>query len=100
LAQLGTAAKRAGGKYRREKNRELLRSGEMDQIKVPYSAGGSQALGIASAQQRLLAAMLREPHYIDLVQGQLTAELQPEGKAGDHSSTGTFPCFFSRIDWR
>ena len=26
--------------------------------------------------------------------------LQPEGKAGDHSSTGTFPCFFSRIDWR
>ena len=30
LAQLGTAAKRAGGKYRREKNRELLRSGEMD----------------------------------------------------------------------
>ena len=30
----------------------------MDQIKVPYSAGGSQALGIASAQQRLLAAIL------------------------------------------
>ena len=41
---------------------------------VPYSAGGSQALGIASAQQRRLAAMLRDPHYIDLVQGQLTAE--------------------------
>lgn len=41
----------------------------MNQINVPYSAGGSQALGIASAQQRLLAAMLREPHYIDLVQG-------------------------------
>ena len=55
LAQLGTAAKRAGGKYRREKNHERLHFGEMDQIKVPYSAGGSQALGIASAQQRLLA---------------------------------------------
>ena len=31
----------------------------MDQIKVSYTAGGSQALGIVSAQQRLLAAILR-----------------------------------------
>ncbi len=44
----------------------MLRSGEMDQIKVPYSAGGTQALGIASAQQRLLAAILREPRYLEL----------------------------------
>ena len=80
--ELGTAAKRAGGKYRREKNRELLRSGEMDQIKVPYSAGGSQALGIASAQQRLLAAILREPRYLELAKQQLTAEqfIQPQQK--------------------
>ena len=82
LAQLGTAAKRAGGKYRREKNRERLHSGEMDQIKVPYSAGGSQALGIASAQQRLLAAILREPRYLELAKQQLTAEqfIQPQQK--------------------
>ena len=32
----------------------------MHQISVPYSAGGSQALGVASAEQRLLAAMLRD----------------------------------------
>ena len=31
----------------------------MDQIKVPYGAGRG-ALGMASAEQRLLAAMLRE----------------------------------------
>ena len=82
LAQLGTAAKRAGGKYRREKNHERLHSGEMDQIKVPYSAGGSQALGIASAQQRLLAAILREPRYLELAKQQLTAEqfIQPQQK--------------------
>ena len=82
LAQLGTAAKRAGGKYRREKNHERLHSGEMDQIKVPYSAGGSQALGIASAQQRLLAAILREPRYLELAKKQLTAEqfIQPQQK--------------------
>lgn len=74
MTQLSSAVKKAAGKRRREKNRDLLRSGEMNQINVPYSAGGSQALGIASAQQRLLAAMLREPQYIDMVQGQLEAE--------------------------
>ena len=74
LAQLGTAAKKAGYKRRRSENLEVLRSGEMNQINVPYSAGGSQALGIASAQQRLLAARLREPSYIDWVRGKVTAE--------------------------
>ena len=74
MAQLNTAAKKAGYKRRRSENLEVLHSGEMNQINVPYSAGGSQALGIASAQQRLLAAMLREPAYIDMVQGQVRAE--------------------------
>ena len=74
MTQLETAVKKAGSKRRRERNWELLRSGEMNQINVPYSAGGSQALGIASAQQRLLAAILREPQYLDLTRGQLTAD--------------------------
>ena len=54
----------------------------MDQIKLPYSVGGGKALGIASAQQRLLAAILREPHYLDLVKDQLPAErfIQPQQK--------------------
>ena len=46
----------------------------MHQISVPYSAGGSQALGVASAEQRLLAAMLREPSYIPQVRAQLSPE--------------------------
>lgn len=60
----------------------MLQSGEMNQIKVSYTAGGSQALGIVSAQQRLLAAILREPQYLDLVKDQLTAEqfIQPQQK--------------------
>ena len=67
---------------RREHDRQVLRSGEMDQIKVSYTAGGSQALGIVSAQQRLLAAILREPQYLDLVKDQLTADrfIQPQQK--------------------
>ena len=82
MTQLETAVKKAGSKRRREHDRQVLRSGEMDQIKVSYTAGGSQALGIVSAQQRLLAAILREPRYLDLVQGQLTAEqfIQPQQK--------------------
>ena len=85
MTQLETAVKRAGSKHRWEKKQQALKSGEMNQINVPYSAGGSQALGIASAQQRLLAAILREPHYIDLVQGQLTADVRKNYKS--HATT-------------
>ena len=69
MTQLETAVKRVGSKRRYEKKKAVLQSGEMNQIKVSYTAGGSQALGIVSAQQRLLAAILREPRYLDLVQG-------------------------------
>ena len=82
MTQLESAVKKANSKRRWEKKNEILHSGEMDRIKPSYNAGGAQALGIASAQQRLLAAMLREPHYIDLVRGQVTAEqfIQPQQK--------------------
>ena len=82
MTQLETAVKRVGSKRRYEKKKAALQSGEMNQIKVSYTAGGSQALGIVSAQQRLLAAILREPQYLDLVKDQLTADrfIQPQQK--------------------
>ena len=82
MTQLETAVKKVGSKRRYEKKKAVLQSGEMNQIKVSYTAGGSQALGIVSAQQRLLAAILREPRYLDLVQGRLTADrfIQPQQK--------------------
>ena len=82
MTQLETAVKRVGSKRRYEKKKAVLQSGEMNQIKVSYTAGGSQALGIVSAQQRLLAAILREPQYLDLVKDQLTAKqfIQPQQK--------------------
>ena len=73
LTQLDTATRRADNKQRNQRARELLHSGEMDQIRLPYGAGG-QALGTASAQQRLLAAILREPKYLDLARGELKPE--------------------------
>ena len=82
MTQLETAVKRVGSKRRYEKKKAVLQSGEMNQIKVSYTAGGSRALGIVSAQQRLLAAILREPQYLDLIKDQLTAEqfIQPQQK--------------------
>ena len=81
MAQLADAVKKAGSWRRREQNRARLKEGEMDRIKVPYGAGRG-ALGMASAEQRLLAAMLREPGYIDKVSAQLRPEqfLQPQQK--------------------
>ena len=82
MTQLETAVKRVGSKRRYEKKKAVLQSGEMNQIKVSYTAGGSRALGIVSAQQRLLVAILREPQYLELVKDQLTAEqfIQPQQK--------------------
>lgn len=74
MTQLETAVKRAGYKHRQERSRARLKEGEMNQINVPYSMGGAEALGVASAQQRLLAAILREPGYLDMVRSQLPAE--------------------------
>ena len=54
MAQLADAVKKAGSKRRREQDRARLQEGEMNQIKVPYSAGRG-ALGMASAEQRLAA---------------------------------------------
>ncbi|MGN0708360.1 MAG: DNA primase [Faecalibacterium sp.] len=73
LAQLETASRKVGRKRTRERRNEVLHSGEMNTIKIPYGAG-QQALGAASAQQRLLVAILREPKYLDMV----SAELSPE----------------------
>ena len=80
MAQLADAVKKAGSKRRREQNRARLQEGEMNQIKVPYSAGRG-ALGMASAEQRLLAAMLREPGYIDKVERPAQAGTVPAAPA-------------------
>ena len=74
MTQLADAVKRSNSKRRWAQNQARLQSGEMHQISVPYSAGGSQALGVASAEQRLLAAMRREPSYIPQVRAQLSPE--------------------------
>lgn len=74
MAQIDSAVKRGSAKRRRSQQQALLHSGEMDTIRVPYQAGGQKALGAASAEQRLIVAMLREPGYVPLVQGRLNVD--------------------------
>lgn len=71
LTQLEGESRKANRRRSRDQERKVLKSGEMNQIRP---VGGQQALGVAAAQQKLLAAILREPDYLDLVQD----SLQPE----------------------
>lgn len=61
---------------RAEKNRErrLLEEGIGGRINVPYSQGGQKALGVAFAEQQLVAAVLKNPDYIKLVQNRVKGE--------------------------
>src|SRR5699024_11693643 len=64
LSQVEAAARKAGARRRSVRQKELLHSGEMDTIKLPYGKDGPGALGAASAQRRLVAAALRQPEEV------------------------------------
>ena len=55
LTQLAAAVKAQGYRQRARKQKELLAEGNAGRVKVPYSQGGAKALGVAFAQQQLLA---------------------------------------------
>ena len=67
MAQLDAAVRTARRKAQREKERELLTKSAGGDIKLPYNApGGEKALGVANAEQQLVAALLRDPSLIPL----------------------------------
>ena len=63
LTQLAAAVKAQGYRQRARKQKELLAEGNTGRVKVPYSQGGARALGVAFAQQQLLAAVLKKPEF-------------------------------------
>ena len=73
-SQLDAALRQAGRREDRRRQKEMLNQGAAAQIKVPYSLGGEKALGIANAEQQLLAAMLKNADFIPLVR----SRIQPE----------------------
>ena len=70
-SQLDAALRQAGHREDRRRQKEMLNQGVASQIKVPYSLGGEKALGIASAEQQLLAAMLKDADFIPLVRSRI-----------------------------
>ena len=74
LSQVDAEARKAGARRRSARQKELLHSGEMDTIKLPYGQSGPGALGAASAQRRLVAAALRQPEELK----RIAPALQPE----------------------
>ena len=63
LTQLAAAVKAQGYRQRARKQKELLAEGITGRVTVPYSQGGARALGVAFAQQQLLAAVLKKPEF-------------------------------------
>ncbi len=70
-SQLDAALRQAGRREDRRRQKEMLNQGVASQIKVPYSLGGEKALGIANAEQQLLAAMLKNADFIPLVRSRI-----------------------------
>jgi DNA primase len=58
----------------KERERALLGEGRGAQIKVSYSQGGQKALGVAFAEQQLVAILLKKPEYISQVRERLHPE--------------------------
>ena len=70
--QLQGAGRRAAQTARRRRQQQLAGEGVAASIKVPYDLGGSKALGLANAEQQLVAAMLKDPAVIRKVRAKIT----------------------------
>ena len=70
--QLQGAERRAEQTARRRRQQQLAGEGVAASIKVPYDLGGSKALGLANAEQQLVAAMLKDPAVIRKVRAKIT----------------------------
>jgi len=61
LTQLDGVRKRLYRRREKEREKRALEQGAAAGINVPYTAGGDKALGVAFAEQQLMAAILRNP---------------------------------------
>lgn len=80
LNQLDAAIRQKRKRDYRKEQQALLNQGVAAQIKVPYTLGGQKALGVANAEQQLVAALLKDPGYIPKAAARIRPEnlLMPE----------------------
>lgn len=75
MAQLEAAVRSNQRRAQRQREKELLNTGAGADIKLPYNApGGEKALGVASAEQQLVAALIRDPSLIPLAENRVKPE--------------------------
>ena len=75
LNQLEAAVKAGRRRKQRQFERDLLNQGLGSDIKLPYNTMNSEkALGVASAEQQLVAAMVKNPDFISTVEKRLAPE--------------------------
>ncbi len=74
LTQLETEHKRYQRQRRGQAQKALASEGLAQQINVPYQSGGPKALGVASAEQQLMVALVREPAELAFVREKLAPE--------------------------
>ena len=72
LTQLDSAIRSNRRRQERQKQKDLLNEGLGADIKLPYNTmNGERALGVASAEQQLVAAMVKNPDFIPVVEKRL-----------------------------
>lgn len=75
LNQLDAAVKAGRRRKQRQFERDLLNQGLGSDIKLPYNTMNSEkALGVASAEQQLVAAMVKNPDFISTVEKRFAPE--------------------------
>ncbi len=75
LMQMETAVKRKRSRDRKRQQSRLLEEGVGTDVKLPPEAYGNQhALGVANAEQQLVASLIRDPSLIPIAQKRVTPE--------------------------
>lgn len=75
MAQLEAAVRANRRRAQRQREKELLNTGAGADIKLPYNVpGGEKALGVASAEQQLVAALIRDPSLIPMAESRVKPE--------------------------
>ena len=75
MAQLEAAVRANQRRAQRQREKELLNTGAGADIKLPYNVpGGEKALGVASAEQQLVAALIRDPSLIPMAESRVKPE--------------------------
>ena len=75
MAQLEATVRANQRRAQRQREKELLNTGAGADIKLPYNVpGGEKALGVASAEQQLVAALIRDPSLIPMAESRVKPE--------------------------